>query len=55
MATKPKLGRPPTMKNRTSLNVYLEASQKRKLERLAKREGRSMGELVREYVTMIAG
>ena len=52
---KQKPGRKPIMKKRTSVNVYLEASQKKRLEQEAKQQGVSMGQLVREAVAMVVG
>ena len=58
MATKRKqktMGRPAELKDRVGFNVYLAGSQKRKLERMAKREGVSMGTLVRAAIDVVVG
>jgi len=49
----PGRGRKPFLKKRTRLSVYVEESQKRKLQRLAKRQGVSEGHLVREALTAV--
>jgi len=51
----PGRGRKPFLKKRTRLSVYVEESQKRKLQRLAKRHGCSEGQLVRDALTAVLG
>ena len=56
MATKRKTkGRKPILKDRTCLTVYVDAAQKRRLEREAKRNSISVGAVVRECIAAVVG
>jgi len=50
-----KTGRKPIMKQRATLTVYVEADQKRRLEKEAARQGVSAGALVRQCIAALVG